>query len=142
MPSIGVVPLHAVAKYIDEIAPNTYAAAARTGNEINASGFERAAFQVLVGTCKHSGATIAYSIYQTTKASGTYTLMTGSLDTVTAPTDANKVHILDVKIDPSYPYIKMYSTSATAWTNYGVTVILYGGSGPMLRSSETTPSVV
>lgn len=136
------VPLTAVAKYTDVIAPNTYATGSRTPIEVNGSGFGRADFVITVGTCKHSGATIAYSVYQTTVASGTYTLMTGSLDTITAPTDANSVHVLSVPISNTYPFLKLYNTSATAWTTYSAMVILYGGSGPKLKSSDNTPKVL
>ena len=136
------VPLTAVAKYTDIIAPLSRGAGSVSGNTFAGAGYGRVDFAVLVGTCKHTGATLAYSIFNATRGAGTYTLQTGTLDTMTAPTGGNVVRVLSAPIDPARPFIKLICTSATAWINYGAIAIMYGGSGPKLKSSETTPKVI
>jgi len=136
------VPLTAVAKIIDIVAPLSRGAGSVSGNTFAAAGNGRVDFIVLVGTCKHTGATLAYSVFTATRGAGTYTLQSGSLDTATAPTDGNKAHVLSVPLSGARPFVKLICTSATAWMNYGIVAVIYGGSGPRLQSGETTPFVI
>jgi hypothetical protein len=136
------VPLNAVAKYTQAIAPISKGTGAFVTKEITAGGFDRALFLVNVGTCKHTGAVLTFSIFNSTRYGGTYTLQAGSLHTMTAPAGAAAVYSLDVPVAADRTWIKMLATGATAWITAGADCILYHPSGSVNHASQKTAKVV
>jgi len=132
----------ALCKYTQAISPKSNAAGGLTETQVDGRGFDRALFLVDVGTCKHTGATLTFSVFEAHTAGSTGSLRTGSLNTATAPTGANKSYATDVPIDPDTPYLTLISTAGTAFVNAGAICILYQGSRTYPVASQTTPKIL
>lgn len=98
---------------------------------VNAGGYDRAA--VVLGRGAEAGATkgqFSASVYESASSGGTYTLISGSLGT-SGTGSTNKALILDIAVDGTKPFLKIYGTASTSGTSaipvVGV-VSLYRGS--------------
>jgi len=107
----SIAHLHAIAEYVNVVRPQTKNAGAMTVNTFDAIGYDRIAFLMMLGTCKHAGSNITFSVWNATRGAGTYTLQTGTLHTAVAPGYANTaVYTLDVAVNKDRPYIKLLTT--------------------------------
>jgi len=138
----STVKLHSVVKYAEAVKAQTVNSGALSVSTISAVGYDRAAFLVKMGTCKHAGAVLTFSVWTATRGAGTYALQAGSLHTATAPADAYKIKTVDVKVDPARPYIYLRTTAGTGWINASAVAILYNGSRLKPPTQDSTPVIV
>jgi hypothetical protein len=135
------VHLHSVVKYAEAVYAQTVDSGALANKEINAVGYDRAAFCVKLGTCKNAGAVLTFTVTNSTRAGGTYALQTGTLHTATAPAQAYTIRTLDVPVDKDRPFLKLLTTAGTGWINASAMVILYNGSRLLPPTQDSTPVV-
>lgn len=121
--------LFAYVKPVMSIAPLSGSDAAIVPTAVDGRGYSRCAHIFLVGAVGTDGG-VSCSVTESATSSGTY----AQQSTTAALTDigtsgAAKVYLLDVPINSSKPYQKLYGTAGTAAVLHGAVALLYGQNG-------------
>lgn len=107
--------------------PLTKTTGALTGLEINATGFDRAAFIIPIGTMTPSTGRLGAKIRHSNATGGTFTDVASAALTTVVATGTNKIFIIDMAVSGSRPFLKLYGT-ATKTVGIGAVCVLYRGS--------------
>ncbi len=100
---------------------------ATTATVVDGRGFDRAMWVIMTGTMQAT-AKLTGKIQHCATSNGTYTDVTSAALVDVTSAGADKVFVIDHKIDGSYPYLKFKGTSAVSQLYVGGACILYNGS--------------
>ena len=104
---------------------------------VDCSGYDRA--EVVVARGAQAGATkgnVYASVYESTATGGTYAVISGSNGTA-GTAKSNMAILIDVALDPTKPFLKVYGTSTAA--SGGTSAIPVVASVHMYRGSRSLP---
>jgi len=121
------------------IIPATMTAAAHSGQTIDGTGYDRAAFVMMIG----SGAGASTMIFQISKcatSAGTFTIATGAsfVSFSSTATVTDRCAIMDINIDPAMPWMKVVDTVGIATLDGACLCLLYKGSDQLPVSPVNT----
>lgn len=108
---------------------------------LDCTGFDRHAVVVNVGTFEYSTASVNASIWESATSGGTYTVISGSLTTISS-TGRGEATYIDVPVSSSKVYQKLIASGANGYTTVGAISILYDGSSKYPKTQENTATVV
>jgi hypothetical protein len=110
------------------VIPVSKSGAAIAATAVDARGYARAAFLFLTGAMG-TGAVVTCSVTESASSGGTYAQKstTAALTNLAAATGLNKLYAIDVPVNSSKPYLKLYGTCATAAVLHGAICLLYRG---------------
>ena len=121
--------LFAYVKPVMAVIPVSKSAAAIVATAVDGNGYGRAAYLLAVGAMG-TGAVLSCSVTESATSGGTYAQQstTAALTNI-ATTGANKIYAIDVPINSSKPYQKLYGTAGTAAILHGAIALLYRRNG-------------
>ena len=121
--------LFAYVKPAIAILPVSKSGAAIAATAVDARGYGRVAFLLEVGAMG-TGAGLSCAATESATSGGTYAQQstTAALTNI-ATTGASKIYAIDVPINSSKPYQKLYGTAGTAAILHGAIALLYGRNG-------------
>lgn len=110
------------------VLPVSKSEAAIVATAVDARGYGRAAFLFLTGAMG-TGAVVTCSVTESATSGGTYAQQstTAALTDLESTAGLNKMYAIDVPINSSKPYLKLYGTCATAAVLHGAICLLYRG---------------
>jgi len=120
--------LFAYVKPAMAIIPISKSNAAIAATSVDANGYGRACFLIMVGSMG-SGAGMTCAVTESATSGGTYTAHSpaAAIIPIDATSGANKVYAIDVGINVDKPYLKLYGTCGTAAILHGAVALLYRG---------------
>jgi hypothetical protein len=121
------------------ITPAVQTAAAHTGNVIDGTGYDRAAFVMMVGSSP-GAATMVFQVSKSATSNGTFTVATGAsfVSFSSTATITNRCAIMDIPVDPAKPHMKVIDTVGTATLDGACLCLLYKESGTLPISPVNT----
>jgi len=121
--------LFAYVKPVMAVIPVSGSGAAIAATAVNGNGYSRIAYLLAVGAMG-TGAVLSCSVTESATSGGTYAQQsTTAALTDIATTGASKIYAIDVPINSSKPYQKLYGTAGTAAILHGAIALLYGRNG-------------
>lgn len=115
--------------------------AAIAATAVDGTGYGRCAFLFVTGSMG-TGAGISCAVTESATSGGTYTAKSPAvaLTALVAANGTNKVYALDVPINSSKPYLKLYGTCGTAACLHASVALLYNGVNAADPNNDTVLS--
>lgn len=109
------------------IGAGSYAAGTATGTAIDCLGYERALIIVNSKLNQATGTAAITAEHSTASGSG-FAAITGAVFTTITTSNDTTIYVMDVDLKDLNRYLRIVAVVATAACEFGVDVILYGGS--------------
>lgn len=113
-------------KVVLAVVPYAGGAGAMTPVEVAGAGFSRAMFIIQTGAATATGKLDA-KIQKSATTGGALSDVTDAVLTQVDDTGGSKVYIIDVKIDPAKPFMKVTGSTSTAAVANACVCVLYRG---------------
>lgn len=110
------------------ITPATMTAATHSGVTIDGTGYDRAAFIMMLGSGA-GASTMTFQISKSATSAGTYTIATGAsfVSFSSTATITNRCAMMDIPVDPAKPWMRVVDTVGTATLDGACLCLLYDG---------------